>query len=237
MEKIAGNLIWKSGTSDLRQPFFAFIADIVTEKESPIFIPRRRALGILTLGGMGVFFGNALHAAGIVESRWSSNVRIQQRARLLRIPVEWVDTLGPRVLDYATFLSRLRLRTITPAQIIAPHLNKRGKIQNTLPPTNMWPSIRNTLVVVDRAALMLRDPLREVTSAYRSPAYNAACRGAARDSWHMRNNALDMKFTASSPGRVAEALTALRNRGMFKGGVGRYGGFTHIDTRGENVSW
>jgi hypothetical protein len=29
----------------------------------------------------------------------------------------------------------------------------------------------------------------------------------------------------------------MRNCGLFRGGVGGYGGFTHIDTRGQNIDW
>jgi hypothetical protein len=29
----------------------------------------------------------------------------------------------------------------------------------------------------------------------------------------------------------------MRKEGVFKGGVGRYPGFTHIDTRGSNADW
>jgi uncharacterized protein YcbK (DUF882 family) len=76
----------------------------------------------------------------------------------------------------------------------------------------------------------------EIVSAYRSPAYNATCSGARRGSWHQANVALDVKF-AASPSTVAGAARSLRSRGLFRGGVGRYGTFTHIDTRGRNVDW
>jgi hypothetical protein len=29
----------------------------------------------------------------------------------------------------------------------------------------------------------------------------------------------------------------LRDRGLFKGGIGGYWNFTHIDSRGENMDW
>ncbi len=41
----------------------------------------------------------------------------------------------------------------------------------------------------------------------------------------------------SVPPRSAEVLRNLRDRGLFKGGVGGYSGFTHIDTRGVNTNW
>jgi len=36
---------------------------------------------------------------------------------------------------------------------------------------------------------------------------------------------------------VTSTARNLRDRGLFKGGVGGYWNFTHIDTRGENMNW
>ena len=40
-----------------------------------------------------------------------------------------------------------------------------------------------------------------------------------------------------SPGKVAAMVRAMKSSGLFKGGVGRYGNFTHVDTRGQNADW
>jgi hypothetical protein len=40
-----------------------------------------------------------------------------------------------------------------------------------------------------------------------------------------------------APSVVAQTARTLRSRGVFRGGVGRYSTFTHIDTRGQNVDW
>ena len=100
----------------------------------------------------------------------------------------------------------------------------------------MWRNIVPTLRVADRMAAELRCPIVEIVSAYRSPGYNSRCPGARRESMHTRNLALDLKF-ATSPRNVAHAAERLRSKGYFRGGIGRYGSFTHIDTRGENVDW
>jgi uncharacterized protein YcbK (DUF882 family) len=93
-----------------------------------------------------------------------------------------------------------------------------------------------TLRVVDRIALELNSPISEILSAYRSPAYNARCAGARTGSWHQANVAVDVKFPIRAS--VVTATTRnLRDRGLFKGGVGSYWNFTHIDTRGQNINW
>jgi uncharacterized protein YcbK (DUF882 family) len=92
------------------------------------------------------------------------------------------------------------------------------------------------LKVADRIAAELGEPVKEVTSAYRSPSYNRRCAGAKSRSWHLQNYALDVKFDTSA-WNVARAARYLRSKGVFKGGIGRYSTFTHVDTRGQNVDW
>jgi uncharacterized protein YcbK (DUF882 family) len=89
---------------------------------------------------------------------------------------------------------------------------------------------------VDKVSARLGEPVHEVISVYRCPAYNATCPGAKSHSYHMRNNAVDMRFNAS-PRKVAATARDMRKAGLFKGGVGQYPGFTHVDTRGSNADW
>lgn len=138
--------------------------------------------------------------------------------------------------EYAAYLAKQRLRNISVKQVIDAHMKTRGTVRNTPPPRSMWKNIVPALRVADRIAAELRVPVVEVVSAYRSPSYNARCPGAKRESMHTRNLALDLKF-ATSPRNVAAMAERLRKKGYFKGGIGRYGSFTHIDTRGENVDW
>jgi len=152
------------------------------------------------------------------------------------IPDEWVKILGPQVRDYVAFIQRLRLRHIKTTQIIEAHIKQRGNVQNTLPPKRMWRSLAPTLKATDAVAARLGEPVSNIISAYRSPAYNARCPGARRNSYHVQNMALDLQFR-SSPRRVAMVARELRDRGLFNGGVGRYSGFTHIDTRGRKADW
>ena len=138
--------------------------------------------------------------------------------------------------EYAAYLAKQRLRNISVRQIIEAHMKSRGSVRNTPPPRSMWKNIVPTLRVADRISAELRSPIVEIVSAYRSPGYNARCPGAKRESMHTQNLALDLKFATSSR-NVAAMAERLRDKRYFKGGIGRYGSFTHIDTRGENVDW
>lgn len=138
--------------------------------------------------------------------------------------------------DYQTFLNGLGLRHIRPMEMIRPHFNIRGSVCNSLPPRDAWKNIAPTLRVADEIRQQLGSRLHTILSAYRSPAYNAVCPGAAPNSFHVRNMALDLAFDCS-PADVADAAKALRDKGFFKGGIGRYPTFTHIDTRGYQADW
>ncbi len=137
---------------------------------------------------------------------------------------------------YAQYLNTLKLQNITAQDVISAHAKQRGPVWNTLPPRQWWTRMGYTLRVVDRISSMMDVPVREIVSAYRSPAYNARCSGAKARSYHQANVALDVQFETSAR-NVTHAARSLRDRGLFKGGVGSYSSFTHIDTRGTNVNW
>lgn len=152
------------------------------------------------------------------------------------LPREWVAKQGALLNDYARFLNSLNLSRVTPKQVIASHAKQHGSVWNALPPKSMWGNISPTLKVIDRIGGELGMPVKEVISAYRSPAYNARCPGAKSNSYHQSNVAVDVRFS-TSPLQVTKEARDLRSRGIFSGGVGVYPGFTHIDTRGLNVDW
>jgi hypothetical protein len=145
-------------------------------------------------------------------------------------------TLDASAREYETFLAGLGLIFIKPAEVLMPHYKVRGTVKNSLPPHELWTKMPPTLKVADKLRQQLGVPLVSVISAYRNPAYNAACSGSAAHSQHMMNVALDLHFDCA-PSKVAEAAQALRAQGFFKGGIGRYPGFTHVDTRGNNADW
>ena len=58
-------------------------------------------------------------------------------------------------------------------------------------------------------------PVEEIVSVYRTPAYNARCPGAKSNSYHVRNNAMDIVFNCP-PGKVAAMARAMRATGLFR---------------------
>jgi len=152
------------------------------------------------------------------------------------LPQSWFDLVGVSIYQYGNYILKLKLKNITPRMVIAPHFKSRRGVRNSLPPKNMWKRMGPTLKVVDKLCDGIGLPIKEILSAYRSPEYNKAVNGN-RGSYHMSNQALDVTFCKTSPYRVAHAARQLRADKVFKGGIGRYSGFIHIDTRGFNADW
>ena len=142
----------------------------------------------------------------------------------------------PGQKSYGEFISSLELEYISPSEIFAAHRRTRNGISNSLPPKKMWTRLAPTLRVADELRHRLGVPLTYIASAYRSPAYNRQCPGAAKYSQHTQNRALDLVFACPSQDAFKEARK-MRNEGKFKGGLGLYSSFIHIDTRGRNATW
>lgn len=69
-----------------------------------------------------------------------------------------------------------------------------------------------------------------ITSGYRTPTYNAKV-GGAKDSYHLRGMAVDIRVPGRTPQQVADAA-----RKLGFGGIGVYSTFTHVDV-GPVRSW
>ncbi len=178
-------------------------------------------------------------ALGDLWDRIKENPRARGRSRRQIAggsPHEVPVILDAHGREYEAFLAGLGLRHLKPLEILRPHFKQRGTVVNTLPPKELWRNLAATLRVADELRQHLGVKLLTIASAYRSPAYNAACPGAATSSYHMQNMALDLMFDCA-PELVATAAEALRARGVFSGGIGRYASFTHVDTRGKNADW
>jgi hypothetical protein len=207
---------------------------------------RRRVIGGLGLAGLGLLASSSSASAFTSSAAPKVNVQTRsstgssnlqsQRIDLTDLPPDWARNQGSLLPEYTRYLWNLRLKSISPAQVIEAHAKNKGSIWNTLPPKAWWTRMGYTLRVADRIALEMNVSQVEVVSAYRSPAYNANCEGAKARSWHQANVALDVKFPVRAS-LVTSTARNLRDRGLFKGGVGGYWNFTHIDTRGENMNW
>lgn len=137
---------------------------------------------------------------------------------------------------YRKFLAGLQLRHFSPEELIAQAERTRGGVRNSIPPEELWENIVPTLWVADQARRHAGKSLI-ITSAYRSEDYNRAVGGASR-SQHKRNSALDIiPGRGLSVTRLYNILLGLRQAGAFKGGLGKYPSFVHIDTRGVNATW
>lgn len=117
------------------------------------------------------------------------------------------------------------------------HYDHRSRAHglNTLPPRELWENIMEIAGVADMARGDLGSPVR-ILSAYRSPAYNKAI-GGATASRHVCFDALDLAPLDGRVGMLLRILKRLRREGHFKGGIGSYPGFVHIDNRGANVDF
>ena len=212
-------------------------------------IRRRGMLGTLGLAGLGVLAssvragafttGKPAASPKTVASATSENdfyTYSQAAAGSLELPEEWAAAHGTLPGEYLRYLNTLGLKRICPKQVLVTHAHHRGSVWNTLPPKPWWRRIAYTLLVVERIAREMNVSQIEVISAYRCPAYNALCPGAKSGSWHQANVAADVKFPVKAS-KVTTTARELRDLGLFKGGVGGYSNFTHIDCRGQNVNW
>ncbi|HJM63208.1 MAG: hypothetical protein CMN05_00735 [Roseibacillus sp.] len=138
--------------------------------------------------------------------------------------------------SYNDFLLSLDLRHLSPGEIIDPHRGVADGIENTLPPPHLWEKLAPTLKAADELRERLKLPLCRITSGYRSPRYNAIIPGAVRGSYHTRNQALDLIYFCSARKAFQMALQ-LRKEGFFRGGIGLYPTFIHLDTRGYAATW
>ena len=142
----------------------------------------------------------------------------------------------PAERSYAEFLAGLGLRYIAPHEVLSAHRRERNGVRNQLPPRELWNRMVPTLRVADELRHRLGRKLTHITSAYRCPAYNRQCPGAASRSFHTKNQALDLKFDCSPSAAFAEAKK-MREEKLFRGGLGVYSSFVHVDTRGYDATW
>ena len=134
--------------------------------------------------------------------------------------------------DFQKLLDEAGVRHFTADEVFFRGARDAKLNLNTDPPRSLWPSLLAVTKVADEARHRLGRPLR-INSGYRSPAYNRAISGSSA-SIHMRGGALDL---SGSPATLHRILQEMRAEGLFRGGIGRYKTFTHVDVRGKNADW
>lgn len=212
---------------------------------SPDFVSRRGVISTLGLATTALFAGSMNASAGwfgsdkedipVVKVNTTGNTS-KPSQKIGGFDEEWMKLESRNLTNYVAYINSLKLKNISTQSVIEAHAKKRGNVWNRLPPRQWWTRMGYTLRVVDRVSSEMKVPVKEIVSAYRTPAYNSRCGGAKKQSWHQANVAVDVRFDTSAR-NVSTAARSLRDRGLFKGGVGSYSSFTHIDTRGQNVNW
>lgn len=142
-----------------------------------------------------------------------------------------------------TFIDRIGLRYIKGRELTWLWYRTRKGVSNSCPPEALWENCIRPLLVLDEIRRRLGQPVR-ITSAYRSPVYNSAVGGEPM-SYHKAFMALDW---TSPAGPTISAAVAREVRGSriklpgggsfaWRGGIGVYPSFVHIDTRGRDANW
>jgi len=117
------------------------------------------------------------------------------------------------------------------------HSNRRSRSfgLNTDPARALWSNCVPLVKVLNEIRRRSGTGLH-MLSVYRSSAYNKSIPGASTGSLHMQFKAADVT-SKLTPRKIAEIAREMRREGFFKGGIGTYRTFTHIDVRGRNVDF
>ena len=188
---------------------------------------------VATLGVVGARYKPSI-IRNIRKSRTFVSRWLRVKAQKLENYSEPPEVVSIEEAQYREYIDSLGLSFFSASEVIGPHRNVRNGVQNQLPPAHLVKEIGDVLKIVDevRSRLGVRGTL---LSMYRSKTYNNAV-GGAEFSQHMQNCAIDVSFNCSSDKAFA-VVESMRSEGRFKGGIGWYENFIHIDTRGYNATW
>jgi hypothetical protein len=134
--------------------------------------------------------------------------------------------------DFQRLLDKNGIRYFTADEVFFRGARDAKLQLNTDPPRGLWPSLLAVVKIADEARHRLGKPLR-ISSAYRNREYNRAIKGSVA-SQHLQAAALDL---SGSPMTLHAILKTMRAEGLFKGGIGKYKTFIHVDVRGRNADW
>ena len=136
---------------------------------------------------------------------------------------------------FATWFARQGFRHFQAHELTWYFQKVRNGVSNQAPGPALWPHIVPTLRILDD----LRDHLGKaitISSTYRHLPYNQAI-GSPDGSSHVQFKAIDFIVADTSPAAVFRILHQWREAGRFTGGLGKYPGFVHLDTRSKNATW
>jgi len=146
---------------------------------------------------------------------------------------------SPRVQEFTDFFDTLGAKHFKASEFLfmggAHHGTGSCAGKNVMPPKTLWHELETLVPVLDAVRAELGHPIR-LTSIYRGPAYNT-CIGGAKSSQHLLFKAADCVVKGASTKDLHKAAKDVRGRGDFKGGIGLYNSFVHIDVRGYNADW
>lgn len=117
------------------------------------------------------------------------------------------------------------------------HSNGPCRGKNSLPDKALWSNVKPLVIVMNAIRDTLGASVR-ITNCYRNEAYNS-CVGGVSGSLHKSFQAADWVCstgTSADWARAAQQVRASATTG-FKGGIGIYNGFVHVDVRGSNADW
>lgn len=137
--------------------------------------------------------------------------------------------------NFSNFLSEHGIKNLSADELLTLGKSNFAFELNGFPPENLWPNIISTARVLDEFIEVTGYEI-EVISAYRTPEYNRAIGGAV-NSQHIQFNAIDFNANIGNSTDWSRVLRSIRSSGSFKGGVGVYDDFVHLDSRGFNADW
>jgi lysozyme family protein len=140
--------------------------------------------------------------------------------------------------EFDAFLRREvpNLRHFQPSEFLIMGGSNAKNGLNERPPRALWPNVVKLVEVLDELRERLQHPII-MNSVYRSEAYNKSV-GGASGSQHKKFCAGDFRVIGlGGPADWAKELRAMRDANFFKGGIGVYRTFVHVDTRGWPADW
>jgi len=143
--------------------------------------------------------------------------------------------MEPLDLAYMKYYNALNLHNFSGAELLITTRKEHEGIVSGLPPWKLWKNLVPALTLLQRVRDHYGVPIR-LYSVYRCPQYNKYV-GGVTHSQHLQNRAIDFKVSGVDPREVAKNLREWQRIGCFRGGLGSYNNFTHIDTRSKTASW